>query len=474
MGAERRHNLQILTSPSAADIIRISESDNSDFLLSYCSKQTSGRYRMQIWERIFELINERGLTQKEFSLMTGIAQSTISDWKKKKVNPGAERLNIIAQTLDVSVEHLLGIPERSADYDSDINTDEKVLLELFRSYDTNTRSRLIDYAKKLNEILPSDNSEITYDTGRSVDVIAEEPVSDVDLQIRKDLTRRLRRLARLSRIRLDETEHASGLNLHLLKYLDSLGLDRLQFIKNYLSNLQPYMISEIKTQERFDNAICVLDEFYRISVYIKVDATKNEEIIVSFHENNRNGISRRNSLIRRDELVYVFADSVGSHVEGTDSYSINLFIIRGVKSFHLNIPARSYDADGFLVRESDISNALTDIVNRYLEDLYTADLDFSDIELFSSLQQLSFTSYGNDVFSNISLLIDSLIIQKDSIGRQTADAAMCIYCNNIRLLQKDRQELLETLKMRYAVNSVKVMPQILERVGINLGSAPDN
>ena len=177
---------------------------------------------MQIWERIFELINDRGMTQKEFSLMTGIAQSTISDWKKKKVNPGADRLNIIAKTLDVSVEHLLGIPERSADYDSVINPDEKVLLELFRSYDADARSRLIDYAKRLNELTPSGSEEISYDTDISDKVIREESVSDVDFQIRKDLTRRLRRLARLSRIRLDETEHASGLNLHLLKYLDYL------------------------------------------------------------------------------------------------------------------------------------------------------------------------------------------------------------------------------------------------------------
>ena len=297
---------------------------------------------------------------------------------------------------------------------------------------------------------------------------AEKVPADKDFLIKKNLTRKLRKLARLSRIRLDESEHASRMNLLLFKYLEYLDLDKLEFIKDYLSHIQPYMISEIKNQEKFDNAICVLDEYYRISVYIKVDATKNEEIIVSFHENNKNGIAKRNSVINREGLVYVFADSIGSHVEGTDNYSIKLFIMRGVRTFPLNIAAVKYDDDGFLVRSVNINNALIGISNQYLEDLYTSDLDISGIELFSSLHQLSFTSFGNDVFSNISLLIDSLIAQKDAGSKQIADAALCIYCGSIRLTENDRKELICTLKIRFAVNSVRIIPQILERVEINL------
>ena len=43
---------------------------------------------MTISERIFELLDKRGMSQKEFSEKTGIAQSSISDWKKKKTNAG--------------------------------------------------------------------------------------------------------------------------------------------------------------------------------------------------------------------------------------------------------------------------------------------------------------------------------------------------------------------------------------------------
>ena len=42
---------------------------------------------MIISERVFKLLKEKNISQKEFSEATGIAQSTISDWKRKKTNP---------------------------------------------------------------------------------------------------------------------------------------------------------------------------------------------------------------------------------------------------------------------------------------------------------------------------------------------------------------------------------------------------
>ena len=49
---------------------------------------------MIISERIFKIMEEKGMTQLEFSAGTGIAQSTISDWKRKKTNPSAEKQSI--------------------------------------------------------------------------------------------------------------------------------------------------------------------------------------------------------------------------------------------------------------------------------------------------------------------------------------------------------------------------------------------
>ena len=54
-----------------------------------------------ISDQIFELLKERGMSQKEFSQKTGIAESTISDWKKKKTNPVSEEFVGNAIKLDV-------------------------------------------------------------------------------------------------------------------------------------------------------------------------------------------------------------------------------------------------------------------------------------------------------------------------------------------------------------------------------------
>ena len=63
---------------------------------------------MTISERIFELLDKRGMSQKEFSEKTGIAQSSISDWKRKKTNPVSEKILIICSILDVTPYELLG------------------------------------------------------------------------------------------------------------------------------------------------------------------------------------------------------------------------------------------------------------------------------------------------------------------------------------------------------------------------------
>ena len=421
---------------------------------------------MQIGSKIFEILKQRGITQKEFSMKTGIAESTISDWKRKGFNPSAAKLPIICNVLGVSLDELLDDDADSSnskeniDYSFSLSNDEKNLIELFRNADAGQQKRIYSYVLELMKI-----------NGETVPIESESTThekQDDELASKKLLCKRLRRLSRLDRIKLDESEHISGLNKHLFKYFDFIGVDKLDYIKKYLEHIQPFMIKEVKTQEKFDNAICVLDEYYRISVYIKLDATKGEEVIVSFHENNKNGVAKRESLKRTNQEVYVFPESISSHVVGTDKYTINLFITRGATSLPMTVSARKCDDEGFWVRMSDISRNMIETANSYLQDLYTAELDYSEIEPFYSLQQISFTSYGTDVFSGISLLIDSLLMQMSPLSKQVADSALCIFSSTIELPDITKKELLDTLRERYKVNSVRILPEILKRVELNL------
>lgn len=62
---------------------------------------------MTISERIFKKMDELGLSQMEFSKRTGITQSTISDWKRKKTNPSADKILVICEVLSISPYELL-------------------------------------------------------------------------------------------------------------------------------------------------------------------------------------------------------------------------------------------------------------------------------------------------------------------------------------------------------------------------------
>lgn len=114
---------------------------------------------MVISERIFDLIKERGMTQKEFAAATGIAESTISDWKRKKTNPVSEKILTICKVLNVTPYELLsgtdgqGERNRISEF---IIVDKKselgVFLQEYQSLNLKSRERLLGYMKALSDM----------------------------------------------------------------------------------------------------------------------------------------------------------------------------------------------------------------------------------------------------------------------------------------------------------------------------------
>ena len=302
--------------------------------------------------------------------------------------------------------------------------------------------------------------------------VAEAEKLSIDLSMAK-ICRTLRKLAKLDRLKLDETEHRSGLNKHLFHYIEYCGETVLEYVKNYLSNLQPYMIERRKDQEKKKSYICVIDNMYRISVYIKVDKSFGEEMIVSFHEDNTRGVAKTNALIKnkRNRLVPVFADSYGSIDMQNGNVSVKVLAQRGMKVLPLDIIGFKCK-DMFIVREADINNQFLNYCNEYIRDLYTSNLnlDFDKIEVFSMLQQISFTSYGRDTFSSVSLLIDSMVSQPDAISRQAADFALITFVQSLQLTDEQKKELVELLNEKYMVTSIRGIDDILYRVKTALGN----
>lgn len=227
------------------------------------------------------------------------------------------------------------------------------------------------------------------------------------------------------------------------------------------------MIERRKAQEKQASFICVVDNMYRISVYIKADNSFGDEIIISFHEDNIRGVAKTNSLIKntKDRLVPVIADSYGSINRENGNVSVKMFVQRGMKTLPIDVIGFKCK-DVFIVREGDIDRQFLDYCNQYIRDLYTSNLklDFDQVEVLSMLQQISFTSYGRDTFSSLSLLIDSIAIQQDSISKQTADFALVTFTQSLKLTENQKKELIELLNEKYMVSDIKSIDDILYRI----------
>ena len=109
-----------------------------------------------IGQKIFYLLSQKNMTQKEFSQRTGIPETTVSDWRKKRTNPMAEKIMVICKVLNVTPEWLLSGVEHEktrsnpADWFAiDADTDSGKLIAAFNSMDNGLQQRLLGYAEAL-------------------------------------------------------------------------------------------------------------------------------------------------------------------------------------------------------------------------------------------------------------------------------------------------------------------------------------
>ncbi len=113
---------------------------------------------MEIYERIFARLVETNMSQSELSRKTGIPTSTISDWKKKKINPQADKLFCISKVLGIPLTTLLCDDSEGQDSSADYVVDERFIIESFRRVDKNYRKNIIQYFELL-ELCNELNSE---------------------------------------------------------------------------------------------------------------------------------------------------------------------------------------------------------------------------------------------------------------------------------------------------------------------------
>jgi hypothetical protein len=281
------------------------------------------------------------------------------------------------------------------------------------------------------------------------------------------ICKKIRGLAKLDRVQIGETEVVSSINKHLINYIEYCGVNVENFIKQYLSNLQPYMI-ESKQEDLVETAVtCIIDNLYKISVTIESNTNQFETIQVHF--NNDRSYSMLEAKSSSYRYTAIFADSISSKVSNENKYAVKAFFQRGILVLPLELPAVKCK-DIFIVERKAIDKQLLEYCKQYICDLYTSNLklNFDEIEVFTMLQQLSSTSYGKDIFSSISLLIDSLCIQKDFISKSVADFAIVTFIQSLKLTPEQQAELKTLLDKKYLTSGIEGIQLILHRVNENI------
>lgn len=92
---------------------------------------------MEFARRLKEIRISKGLNQREFSILIGITESSISQYERGGRSPCAEILVKISKKLNITTDYLLGLEKKEID-----------IFENIKEYDKNILMKFIDCLRK--------------------------------------------------------------------------------------------------------------------------------------------------------------------------------------------------------------------------------------------------------------------------------------------------------------------------------------
>ena len=137
---------------------------------------------MKIYEKIFARLEELHMSQNELSRRTGIATSTISDWRKKQINPQADKLVAICKALDMSLVELLCDEEdkQKEVLIPDYILEDRGVIERIVNAPFDIKRRIISYCEQLfAQNINHETSNISQN--RSISIIRDEAGKSIAL-----------------------------------------------------------------------------------------------------------------------------------------------------------------------------------------------------------------------------------------------------------------------------------------------------
>lgn len=108
-------------------------------------------------DNLFKLIQDKGLTVKKLSDLTGISHGNIGDWKRGKTKPSSTALVTLADYFNCSVDYLLGRVDNPTyseasknenenlveNDDNNLTAQEAELVKIYRSLDLEGQRKVL-------------------------------------------------------------------------------------------------------------------------------------------------------------------------------------------------------------------------------------------------------------------------------------------------------------------------------------------
>jgi transcriptional regulator with XRE-family HTH domain len=119
-----------------------------------------------ILDRLFALMEERGIKAKQVTTDLNLSNSSFTDWRKGKGSPGVEALTKMAEYFGVSLDYLiLGkesesdfmTSQRALDFSSSIDAE---LIRKFNQLPAEYQSKVLSYIDGMLAVLPPENKSV--------------------------------------------------------------------------------------------------------------------------------------------------------------------------------------------------------------------------------------------------------------------------------------------------------------------------
>jgi len=200
----------------------------------------------------------------------------------------------------------------------------------------------------------------------------------------------------------------SDRNSGLIDFISACGIDAEIFIKSYLRQVQPFMI--IPNENRMKGYFgCTIDASYKIPLWVEWYSTKEREQIISFHELNWYNKGYDTLYNKMPSLLFQTI-TVDDFVPVGDEGLFHVEVVRGFESIELKLEGLKVDNGYIRVAREEYDRKLLGYCNKKLQGLYD-NLQFR--EGFTKTKQLAFTSHGDRLANQVSMLIDALIATND-------------------------------------------------------------